>query len=120
MISSLSHKVTEHKHFNYLVPLTGIEPVRQLPVEGFSYHYSFRYNINVVWTLPSSLLFALDAHRQVSTPSYFNRLGSVLPLSEVSPTLMRSTSFVSERALSSGKSLVSANSTTAANCKAYF
>jgi hypothetical protein len=38
------------------IAAAGLEPARELPPKGFSYHYSFRYPEKirfVVWTMPS-------------------------------------------------------------------
>jgi len=61
-----------------MVRETGVEPVSPRAADfrtTIVFTTSFLF---VVWTLPSPYLLILGACRQVSTPSYFTRLGSVL------------------------------------------
>jgi hypothetical protein len=72
--------------------------------EGFSYHYSFHYQIAlfVVWTIPSPYLSILGARRLVSTPSlslFANGAWLGIGILKRSPNLTGSTSIVSNRAL---------------------
>ena len=71
---------------------------------GFSYHYSFRYQIAlfVVWTIPSPYLSILGARRLVSTRSlslFANGASLGINILQSSPNLTGSTSTVSSRAL---------------------
>lgn len=71
---------------------------------GFSYHYSFHYQIAlfVVWTIPSPYLSILGARRLVSTRSislFANGASLGINILQSSPNLTGSTSTVSSRAL---------------------